>query len=329
MHQSVLSREVLDGLAPRPGGRYVDGTVGAGGHSAAILAASSPDGRLLGLDQDPAALGIAAARLAVFGERVTLVRANFRTLGAVAREHGFEAVDGILLDLGYSSLQMEDPARGFSFTAEAPLDMRLDPSAPTSAADLVNRLSERELADLIFEYGEERQSRRIARAIVAERPIRTARELGDLIARVVPRRRGERIHPATRTFQALRIAVNDELGALEEALPQAVTLLRPGGRLAVISFHSLEDRIVKNFFRQEATDCLCPPHILFCECGHQATLRVITRKPVTPTEEEIQANPRARSARLRVAERLSDDETGLDPTEDESEEERWRRTPDS
>lgn len=320
MHQSVLSQEVLDALAPQAGGRYIDATVGAGGHSAAILQASSPDGRLLGLDQDPAALEVAAGRLAPFGERATLVRANFRTLGEVAREHGFDRVDGILLDLGYSSLQMEDPTRGFSFTAEAPLDMRLDPDAPTTAANLVNRLSERELVDLIFEYGEERQARRIARAIVAERPIHTARELGDLIVRVVGRRRGERIHPATRTFQALRIAVNDELGALEEVLPQAVALLRPGGRLAVISFHSLEDRIVKNFFRREATDCLCPPQILFCECGHRATLKVITRKPVRPAEAEIRANPRARSAKLRVAERLAADKTGVELTGDESDE---------
>ncbi|HBY97779.1 MAG: 16S rRNA (cytosine(1402)-N(4))-methyltransferase RsmH [Ardenticatenaceae bacterium] len=320
MHQSVLSQEVLDALAPRPGGRYIDATVGAGGHSAAILAASSPDGRLLGVDQDPAALEVATERLAPFGERVTLVRANFRMLADVAHEHGFQIVDGILLDLGYSSLQMEDLTRGFSFTAEAPLDMRLDPSAPTTAANLVNRLSEHDLANLIFEYGEERHSRRIARAIVAHRPIQTARELGDLIARVVPRRRGDRIHPATRTFQALRIAVNDELGALEEVLPQAVALLRPGGRLTVISFHSLEDRIVKNYFRREATDCLCPPEILFCECGHRATLKLITRKPVSPGEEEIQANPRARSARLRVAERLPENEAGLDPTEDESSE---------
>lgn len=292
-------------LQPHASGAYIDGTVGAGGHSAALLEASAPDGRLLGLDQDPNALRVAAERLAPFGERVTLVQANFRMLGDVARAHGFDAVDGILLDLGFSSLQMDDPERGFSFTAEGPLDMRLDPSAAITAADLVNRLPERELANLIFEYGEERQSRRIARAIVAHRPIHTARELGELIAQAVPRRRGERIHPATRTFQALRIAVNDELGALEEALPQAVELLKPGGRLAVISFHSLEDRIVKNYFRREATDCLCPPHILFCECGHRASLAIVTRKPITPTEEEISRNPRARSAKLRVAERLS------------------------
>lgn len=304
MHQPVLYAEVLDALQPKSGGAYIDGTVGAGGHAEGILERSAPDGRLLGLDQDPTALETAAQRLAHFGERVVLVRRNFRFLRDVAEAHGFVGVDGILLDLGYSSLQIDDPSRGLSFRADAPLDMRLDPDAPLTAADLVNTLPEDELADLIYRYGEERRSRRIARAIVQARPIRTARELGDLIEKTVGRRRGQRIHPATRTFQALRIAVNDELGALEAVLPQAIALLRSGGRLAVISFHSLEDRIVKHFFKQEATDCLCPPHVLVCECGHKARVRLVTRKPIVPTAAEVERNPRARSAKLRVVEKL-------------------------
>lgn len=305
MHVPVLYDEVLEFLNPHPDGVYIDGTVGAGGHAAGILERSAPDGRLLGLDQDPNALAAATERLNAFGDRVILVRSNFRRMRDVAREHGFADVDGILLDLGYSSLQIDDMERGFSFRADAPLDMRLDPDAPTMAADLVNHLSQTELADIIYEYGDERHSRKIARAIVERRPVKTARELGDLIEEVLGRH--GRIHPATRTFQALRIAVNDELGALEETLPQAVELLRPGARVAVISFHSLEDRIVKHFFKQEAQDCICPPHILVCECGHTATVDVITRSPVTAKEEEVDRNPRARSAKLRVAERLPDE----------------------
>lgn len=305
MHVPVLLDEVLTYLNPRSGGTYIDATVGAGGHTAGILERSGPDGQVLGLDQDPNALDIAAERLSAFGDRVTLVRRNFRYLKDVAEEQNFTIVDGILLDLGYSSLQIDDMGRGFSFRADAPLDMRLDPDAPTTAADLVNHLPETELADVIYEFGEERHSRKIARAIVEHRPLTTARELGDLIEDVLGRR--GRIHPATRTFQALRIAVNDELGALEDVLPQTIDLLRPGGRVAVISFHSLEDRIVKHFFKREAQDCICPPHILVCECGHTATVDVITRSPVTATEEEVNQNPRARSAKLRVAERLPDE----------------------
>lgn len=306
MHVAVLYEEVLTYLQPHSGGTYIDGTVGAGGHAAGILERSAPDGRLLGLDRDPNALAVAEEQLARFGDRVMLVRANFRDLRDVAEEHGFTTVDGIVLDLGYSSLQIEDLERGFSFRADAPLDMRFDPDAETTAADLVNHLDREALADIIYEYGEERQSRRIARAIVENRPIATARELGDLIEETLGRR--GRIHPATRTFQALRIAVNDELGALEDVLPQTIELLRPGGRVAVISFHSLEDRIVKHFFRRESQDCICPPHILVCECGHTAAVEVVTRSPVTPPETEIAENPRARSAKLRVAERISSEE---------------------
>ncbi len=310
-HVPVLYREVLEALDSQPGGRYLDGTLGMGGHAWGILHGSSPTGRLLVLDQDPTAIEVAARRLAPFEGRWLAVRTNFENMRQVAEEQGFAPLDGILLDLGFSSLQMDDERRGLSFRADAPLDMRLDPEGPTMAADLLDTLDEVELANLIYRYGEEPQSRRIARAIVQDRPFASAKALGETIARVVKQRGKERIHPATRTFQALRIAVNDELGVLERVLPDAVSLLTPGGRLAIIAFHSLEDRIVKQFFRDEATDCLCPPKLLFCACGHTATLdRSATRKPITPSREEVEQNPRARSAKLRVAERLPVPEAG-------------------
>jgi len=303
-HIPVLYEEVLAGLQVRASGRYIDATLGAGGHAAGILEASAPDGQLLGLDADPDAVAYARQRLQEFGQRSVLWAGNFRQLATVARALGFTRVDGILMDLGLSSRQLEDAARGFSFAHEGPLDMRLDPGKGQMAADLVNTLPVEALADLLWRYGEERHSRRIARAIVAARPVTRTDELAELVARTVGRR--EKIHPATRTFQALRIAVNEELAALEEALPQASDLLRPGGRLAVIAFHSLEDRLVKQFYRRESTDCLCPPEVPVCSCEHQATLIQITRKPVRPSDEEIARNPRSRSARLRVAERLSE-----------------------
>jgi 16S rRNA (cytosine1402-N4)-methyltransferase len=287
-----------------PDGLFIDGTVGAGGHAAAILEAA-PQSRLLGFDRDLRSLDVARAALALYQDRVTLVHANFDTMGKIAAEHGFGVVDGILLDLGISSMHVDDPTRGFAFRAEGPLDMRFDPTgAGPSAADLVNTLEVEELADLIYEYGEERDSRRIARAIIAARPMHSTRELAEVLERA---HRGprDRIHPATRTFQALRIAVNDELGAVERVLPQAIALLRPGGRLAVISFHSLEDRIVKDYFRQEATDCICPPKQPICTCNHHATIKLINRKPVIADETEIAANPRSRSAKLRIAEKLT------------------------
>lgn len=310
-HVPVLLDEVGDALKVEPGSRIIDTTVGGGGHADQILASSAPDGVLLGLDRDPSALEMAADRLAGYGDRVELVHASFARLRAVAEQHGFAGagsrpVDGILFDLGLSSLQLADADRGFSFMAEGPLDMRFDPtsSGPT-AADLVNTRSAEELADLFYHYGEERQSRRIAQAIVEARPLHTTAELAEVIQGAVGRRRG-RLHPATLTFQALRIAVNEELAALEAALPQAVELLGSGGRLAVIAFHSLEDRIVKRFMRRESKDCICPPELPICTCDHRASLNVITRKPIRPTEEEEMANPRSRSARLRVAERKSD-----------------------
>ncbi len=302
-HVPVLLHEVVSGLPIESGGHYIDATVGAGGHAREILEDSSPDGRLLGLDRDPAALQAAGEGLAEFGERFILVHASFAKLGDVARAHGFSPADGVLFDLGLSSLQLADAQRGFSFMSEGPLDMRFDPTSmgPT-AADLINELSAEGLADLFYEFGEERQSRRIAAAVVEARPVHTTRELVEVIEGTVGRRRG-RLHPATLVFQALRIAVNEELSALKVALPQAVGLLRPGGRLAVIAFHSLEDRIVKRFIRRESKNCVCPRELPICTCDHTATLRVINRKPVYPTREEMAANPRSRSARLRIAER--------------------------
>lgn len=294
-HVSVLPAEVLAGLQPGPGGHFIDGTLGGGGHAQALLEASAPGGRLLGIDADPAALAAAGARLAPFGERAMLAHGNFRAIGALARQHGFGQVDGILLDLGVSSHQLDTAERGFSFNADAPLDMRLDPSEGATAADLVNELPEAELADLIFRYGEERGSRRVARLIVEARrrhPIERTLELAEIVARALGGRHGK-IHPATRTFQALRIAANRELESLEAALPQAVALLAPGGRLAVISFHSLEDRIVKLFFRAESG----------YGGGAGDRLAIITKKPIEAGEAEARANPRSRSAKLRVAER--------------------------
>lgn len=298
-HIPVLLDTVLDALQPQPGGVYVDGTLGAGGHSAALLEASAPDGRVLAFDRDPVALEIARKRLVGYGERFEGVHASYTQM-----EHHVDAgVDGILLDLGYSSLQIDDPARGFSFQHEGPLDMRFDTEQTLNAAEIVNTWREAEIADVIYRYGEERHSRRIARAIVAARPIETTQELAELVKHSVPRSR-EKIHPATRTFQGLRIAINDELGELERVLSQAVRLLRPGGRLAVISFHSLEDRIVKHFLREQARDCICLPEQPMCTCEHEPVLRVITKKPLIATEAEIAANPRARSAKLRVGEKL-------------------------
>ncbi len=301
-HIPVLEQEVLAGLQVRPGRRYIDGTVGAGGHAEGILKASAPDGRLLGLDADPAALAISRERLAPFGERVLLVHDNFANLAIWAGEHSFAPVDGVLLDLGLSSMALAAPERGFSFQHDGPLDMRFDPRGTVTAADLVNELPERELGDLIYRYGEEPASRAVARAIVAARPIYSTARLAEIIAGAV-RRRGK-IHPATQTFQALRIAVNDELIVLERALAAAQQVLKPGGRLAVISFHSLEDRTVKQFLARESRDCLCPPEMLVCTCGHKATFAPVTRKPVGPALEEVARNPRSRSARLRVAARL-------------------------
>lgn len=303
-HIPVLLDTVLEELNPHPGQRFIDGTVGAGGHAEAILRATAPNGQLLALDADPTALDVARQRLAPYHDRARLVNANFAQLLTIAHSYAFFPVQGILFDLGLSSMQLSTVERGFSFQSEGPLDMRYDPGGSPTAADLVNNLSQSELADLLYRFGEERRSRAIARAIIAARPLRTTRDLADAVTRTTGGRRKAKIHPATRTFQALRIAVNNELESLSTALPEAMTLLAPGGRLAIISFHSLEDRIVKSFFVQESKDCICPPEQPVCSCLHRATIRIITRKPITASRHEIRANPRARSAKLRVAERL-------------------------
>ena len=312
-HRPVLYHEVIHALQPSQGGRYVDCTLGAGGHAWGILLDSSPDGEVLGLDVDPQAIQEANERLAQFGERMHFMQASYVTLGEQLKKLGWQAVNGVLLDLGLSSMQLDTPQRGFSFLQDAPLDMRFDPSASTSAADLVNNLSEAELAQVLYRYGEEPRARRIAQALVRARPITRTQELAEIVARVVGkagssksrgRRPQSRTHPATQTFQALRIAVNRELEAVECVLPQAVEALAPGGKLVVISFHSLEDRIVKQFIRQESRDCICPPRQPVCTCGHRASLVEITRHPLRPQMAEVQANPRSRSARLRIAEKI-------------------------
>jgi 16S rRNA (cytosine1402-N4)-methyltransferase len=302
-HVPVLFNEVLAALRPYSGGKYIDGTLGAGGHAAGILSQSAPAGRLLGLDCDPAALAAAHRTLAIFGDRAEIVRASYVQMEAVART--FAPVDGILLDLGLSSLQLADPARGFAFQAEGPLDMRFDPQGELTAAEMVNEWPLDELADIFYRYGEERHSRKIAQAIGAARPIQTTRELAEVIEKAVGRRRGpSRIHPATRIFQALRIAVNGELKAVETVLPLAVKLLKPGGRLAVIAFHSLEDRIVKNFIREQAHGPADNPALPMPR-AFEPELKEIVRKPVMAAEAEISRNPRARSAKLRIAEKLA------------------------
>lgn len=281
----------------------MDGTLGAGGHARGIMEACAPDGQLLGLDVDPQALAIARKTLAPYEGRVHLAQASYTTLSAQLERLGWSKVDGIVLDLGASSMQFDTPERGFSFMQDAPLDMRFGPNAAQTAADIVNSYSERELADLLYEFGEERDSRKIARAIVDKRPLHTTRELVAVIEAVSPRR-GDRLHPATRAFQALRIAVNDELASVKAVLPQAVAGLRSAGRLAVISFHSLEDRIVKEFFREQGRDLVNPPYERIYEEERKATLKEVNRKPITPSEEETKNNPRARSAKLRIAEKL-------------------------
>ncbi len=308
-HLPVLVEEVLAMLAPAPGSLQIDATVGGGGHTERILEASDPDGRLLGLDADGAAIARVGRRLARFGDRLVLRQANFRDLGAVAPEAGFAAVDGLLMDLGLSSFQLADRERGFGFRAGGPLDMRFDPSRGVPAAELLATLDADELAALFRRYGEEPHAGRIGRAVVNERrttPIATAEALAELIERVAPAdpRRRKRIHPATRVFQALRIAVNAELDALEAALAASMDLLRPGGRLVVLSYHSLEDRIVKRFIAAERRGCVCPPAVPICVCGRNPRLRPLGHS-LTARPEEVAANPRSRSARLRVAERIA------------------------
>ena len=310
-HLPVLVEEVMSMLAPAPGSLQIDATVGGGGHTERILEATNPDGRLLGLDADGAAIARVDGRLRpIYGDRLVLRRANFRELRSVAPAAGFGAVDGMLFDLGLSSFQLGDADRGFGIRTGGPLDMRFDPSRGVSAAELLATLDRTELSALFKRFGEEPQANRIANAIVAARataPVSTAEELAALVERVAPGnpRLRRRIHPATRVFQALRIAVNAELDALEDALAASIDLLRPGGRLVVLSYHSLEDRIVKRFLAAERRGCVCPPEVPVCVCGRNPRLRLVTHPSLTPTDAEIAANPRARSARLRAAERLA------------------------
>ncbi len=303
LHVPVLLKEVIAGLDLKKGGSYIDCTTGTGGHAAAVLERILPGGRLLGIDADPGALKIASDRLARFGNAVTLVNANFLLLENIARANGFYPVDGILFDLGLSSLQLERPESGFSFQTDAPLDMRFGPDQQLTAAQLVNEAHEEDLYHIIRDYGEEPAARRIVRSIIKSRPIATTLQLARLIERATGGVRG-RIHPATKTFQALRIAVNNELANLEAALGQATNLLATGGRLAVISYHSLEDRIVKTYFSGQARGCICPPQVIKCVCQHVPTLKPVNKKVIRPEAGEVLINPRSRSARLRVAEKL-------------------------
>lgn len=304
-----MLQEAIEGLAVRPGGRYVDATIGPGGHARAILEAAGPQGRLLGIDSDPLALKTAAETLQGFGDALLLAHGNFRDMEDLCRERSFLPVDGVLFDLGISSLQLETPGRGFSFQREDPLDMRMDPTSEVTAGRIVNEYDEEELARLIREYGEERRSKAIARAIVAQRPIHTTIDLVSTIEQVVGRGRRRQIHPATLTFQAIRIAVNQEIDSLIVALPAARDLLdSAGSRIVVIAFHSLEDRAVKRYFRRESRDCICPPRQPVCVCTHRATLQLLTKRVRRPSSAEIERNPRARSARMRVAESIATQE---------------------
>ncbi len=302
-----MREEVLDLLAVRSGGRYIDATLGAGGHAEGILERSAPDGLLLGIDRDREALAEAGRRLAPFGSRVLAVHGNFADIGRIAREAGWEAVDGILVDLGFSSMQIDDPSRGFAFRMEGALDMRMDRNQPVSAMEVVNGYPEAELVRIFREYGEERHARRVAGAIAAERrrgPIDTTARLAEVVVRTVGRPPGSRIHPATRVFQALRMEVNDELQNIARGLPQAVSLLCAGGKLAILSYHSVEDRLVKETLRRLTGKCLCRPDAPVCVCGARREVVKVTKRPVEPGPAEIGRNRRSRSAKLRVVERI-------------------------
>ncbi|MHB1419911.1 MAG: 16S rRNA (cytosine(1402)-N(4))-methyltransferase RsmH [Bacillota bacterium] len=317
IHQPVLLKETLDLLQVSSNGTYIDCTVGGGGHSLAIASRLSSQGRLVGLDQDPGAIKAAGARLQGLKAEVNLIQSNFSRLEEVLRDARIEAVDGIIFDLGVSSPQLDQSERGFSYMQDAPLDMRMDPGQKWTAADLVNTATEDELTRVIREYGEDRWARRIAEFIVRARqiaPVSTTGDLVEIIKSAIPasaRRTGP--HPAKRTFQALRIAINHELEYLKDGIVQAVAALRPGGRICVIAFHSLEDRIVKQSFKNMSLDCVCPPGFPECRCGVQPLLKTITRKPVTPSPDELNANPRSRSALLRVAEKLHQGDAGSKP----------------
>ena len=291
-------------MKPRSAGFYIDATIGLGGHAEAILEASGPEGMLLGIDQDRETLTLVQKRLSPYQGRYELVHANFSQLREILAQRRIENFDGVLVDLGVSSFQLDSAERGFSFQNDGPLDMRMDREHPLTAEEIVNHYTERDLANLIYRLGEEPFSRKIARAIVKARPLRSTRQLADVIAKAAASPRHRRIHPATRTFQALRIFVNDELSCISPFIRVAAELLVGGGEIVVISFHSLEDHVVKETFRALSSDCLCPPRLPQCVCGHKKILRRITRKPIQPSPFELNANPRSRSAKLRVAEKL-------------------------
>ena len=302
-HRPVLYKETIQYLAPSSPKRYLDCTAGAGGHSEGILTESSPDGELLALDLDPLAIELTRQRLNPFGKRARVMHATYLQSDGLLQEIGWQGVDGIVMDLGVSSMQLDQNERGFSFRLDGLLDMRFDPTHGQTAADLVNTLDETDLADIIWRYGEERYSRRIARAILRARPLYTTGDLAEVVRGALGRTK-EKQDPATRTFQALRIAVNNELKTVEQAIPSLIELLHPNGRLAVISFHSLEDRLVKQAFKRESIDCICPPEQPVCTCGHKASVRILTSKPITAAEEEVESNPRSRSAKLRAVEKI-------------------------
>ena len=304
LHQPVLLAEAVGQLAVAAGGVYLDATVGDGGHTLGILQSPAPGTRVLGIDRDPRSLARAGRRLDQFGDRFISARGNYADMVSLAAGHGIQSVDGVLMDLGLSSWHLQGPGYGFSFLRDEPLDMRYDPDGPLTAADIVNTYSEEELSRIIFGYGEERRASALARAIVRNRPIHSTGGLAALVARTLGPGRGRRLHPATRTFQAIRIAVNDELAGLEQGLAAAVSLLNRTGRLVVISYHSLEDRLVKVFLAREAAHCICPPRTPICICGHQPTMGIINRRVIKTTAQEVQSNPRSRSARMRVAARL-------------------------
>jgi 16S rRNA (cytosine1402-N4)-methyltransferase len=302
-HLPVLNREVLAYLNPVSCGKYLDATLGAGGHSEAILIASQPDGLLIGLDVDRNALAIATERLRKFSTRAILFNKSYTELDDCLQKIGWKGLDGILFDLGVSSMQVDSANRGFSFNKEGPLDMRFDDQSTVSADDIINHWSEEELASIIWSYGEEPKARAIAKTICSSRPLKTTTQLAQVVLGVYHGKR-VKIHPATRTFQAVRIAVNQELTALEKGINLAIEQLYVGGRIAVISFHSLEDRIVTEVFKREAKDCICPPEQPTCTCNHKASLAILTKKPITASDEEIKINPRSRSAKLRVAQKI-------------------------
>ncbi|GAV21767.1 16S rRNA (cytosine(1402)-N(4))-methyltransferase RsmH [Carboxydothermus pertinax] len=305
-HVPVLLYETIDLLKIKDGGIYVDATLGGGGHSEEILKRANC--RVIGLDQDDDALAYALKRLTSFGDRFIALKGNFRQIRKVVYQLGIDAVDGVLMDLGVSSFQLDNPEKGFSYNQDGPLDMRMDSKNPKTAADVVNTYSEKELISIFYEYGEERYAPQIARAIVKRRekkPFTTTLELAEEIIRAVPAKARREKHPAKRVFQALRIEVNDELGSLEEGLVGAVELLKPGGRIVVITFHSLEDRLVKKFFRREENPCVCPKDFPVCVCGKKPRLKIITKKPIIPGPQEVEKNRRSHSAKLRAAEKLS------------------------